>query len=98
MPGKEKRKSREKSILVITERFHPEEFGINELALYWKQKGYNVYVLTQAPSYPFDKVYSDYKNRLFHKEVWEGIVIYRIFTVLGYKKNVLLKIWHYIQF
>ena len=92
------KESKKKSILIITERFYPEEFGINDLVLSWQQKGYKVFVLTQTPSYPFDKVYDGYKNKLFQKEVWEDIVIYRIFTVLGYKKKLFLKIWHYIEF
>ena len=31
-----------KSVLIITERFYPEEFGINDLAQVWQTKGYEV--------------------------------------------------------
>jgi len=58
-----------KNVLIITERFFPEEFGINDLAIAWQAKGYEVAVLTQAPSYPFDKVYEGYKNKLFQREI-----------------------------
>ena len=85
-----------KNILIITERFFPEEFGINDLALAWKQKGYEVAVLTQHPSYPFDKSYDGYNNSLFQKSAWQGIKIYRVFSLMGYKKNVLLKILNYL--
>jgi len=86
------------SVLIITERFHPEEFGINDLAQAWQAKGYEVAVLTQAPSYPFDKVYEGYKNKLFQTEKWKGIKIYRVFSLMGYKKGVLLKVLNYLCF
>jgi glycosyltransferase involved in cell wall biosynthesis len=86
------------SALIITERFHPEEFGINDLAQAWQSKGYEVAVLTQAPSYPFDKVYEGYKNTLFQTEKWQGIKIYRVFSLMGYKKSVLLKVMNYLCF
>lgn len=83
------------SVLIITDRFHPEEFGINDLAKAWQTKGYKVAVLTQTPSYPFDKVYEGYKNKLFQRKKWQGIKVYRIFSLLGYKKNVLMKLLNY---
>nr|MDA3824087.1 glycosyltransferase family 4 protein [Bacteroidales bacterium] len=86
------------SVLIITERFYPEEFGINDLAQAWQAKGYEVAVLTQAPSYPFDKVYDGYENKVFKKENWQGIKIYRVFSLMGYKKSVLLKILNYFCF
>ncbi|TBV81129.1 MAG: glycosyltransferase WbuB [Desulfobulbaceae bacterium] len=86
------------SVLIITERFYPEEFGINDLAQAWQAKGYEVAVLTQAPSYPFDRVYEGYKNKLFQTEKWQGIKIYRVFSLMGYKKGVLLKVLNYLCF
>lgn len=85
-------------ILIITERFYPEEFGINELAVEWRCKGYKVSVLTQTPSYPFDKVYEGYRNKFFQKDTWRGIDIYRVFSLPGYKKNVFLKVLNYLVF
>lgn len=86
------------SVLIITERFYPEEFGINDLAQAWQTKGYEVAMLTQTPSYPFDKVYEGYKNKLFQTEKWEGIKIYRVFSLMGYKKSILLKALNYLFF
>ena len=86
------------SVLIITERFYPEEFGINDLAQAWQSKGYEVAVLTQIPSYPFDKVYKGYKNKFFQTEKWQGIKIYRVFSLLGYKIGVLLKVLNYLCF
>lgn len=86
------------SVLIITERFYPEEFGINDLARAWQAEGCKVAVLTQTPSYPFDRVYEGYENRLFQTERWKGIKIYRVFSLMGYKKGVLLKILNYLCF
>ena len=47
-----------KEILIIGENFYPEDFGINDLALKFQNNGYKVKVLTQNPSYPFDKIYN----------------------------------------
>ena len=86
------------SVLIITERFYPEEFGINDLAQAWQAKGYEVAVLTQAPSYPFDRVYEGYENKLFQRETWKGIKIYRVYSLMGYRKGVLLKVLNYLCF
>ena len=52
-------------ILILTERFFPEEFLINDLAAEWRSAGHDVEVLTQVPSYPGDRIFSGYRNRLF---------------------------------
>jgi glycosyltransferase involved in cell wall biosynthesis len=83
---------------LITERFYPEDFGINDLALEWKKRGSDLSVLSQAPSYPHGDVYSGYKNRLFQKTVWRGIPVFRVFSLMGYQKNVVLKILNYLCF
>ena len=58
-----------KKILIVTEYFYPEGFKIHELALEWKNKGYEVDVLTQVPTYPYGVVFENYKNTLFSKEI-----------------------------
>lgn len=39
-------------ILIVSEYFYPEEFKINEVAIEWKNKGYEVDILTQNPNLP----------------------------------------------
>ena len=69
---------RKPSILIVTEVFFPEEFNINDVALSWKSKGYDVDVLTLAPTYPLGKVFSGYKNSFFRKDEYQGINIFRL--------------------
>lgn len=87
-----------KNILLITEYFYPEEFGINDLIPKFKSSGYKVHVLTQTPSYPYDKPYNGYKNRLFQIEEKEGVIIYRVFSLLWRKKSFLPKTLAYLFF
>ena len=91
MPGKLK-------VLIVTERFYPEEFIVNDLAAEWAAGDLQVDVLTQVPSYPFGKVFAGYSNRLFSSESWRGVTIFRFFTVTGYRDSLLLKLFNYFSF
>lgn len=91
MPGKPK-------VLIVTERFHPEEFIVNDLAAEWAAGGMDVSVLTQAPSYPFGKIFKGYRNKLFSYEGWDGVAIFRFFTVTGYRDSLFLKLLNYLNF
>mgnify|MGYP006410605507 FL=1 len=53
-----------KKILIVTECFYPEEFKINDIALSWKDKGFEVSVITLIPTYPLGRVFPNYKNNL----------------------------------
>ena len=57
-----------KRILIVTEYFYPEEFKINDIALSWKEKGYEVDVLTTVPSYPESQIYKGYENKIYQKD------------------------------
>lgn len=87
-----------KKILIVTECFYPEEFKINDVALSWKNKGYEVDVLTLAPTYPLGRVFSDFKNSFFRKDEYQGINIFRLRAVTGYKDSVVKKILKYLNF
>lgn len=87
-----------KRILIVSEYFYPEEFKINEVALDWKEKGYEVDVLTQNPTYPSGKVYPSFYNRWYTKETWNGINIYRVKAVTGYKESLFKKLLKYVTF
>ena len=91
--------SKNGKILILTERFFPEEFLVNDLASEWKRRGHAVEVLTQAPSYPFDKVFEGYRNRFYQTTTeLNGIPVHRVSAVLGYNKRVTRKIWNYVHF
>ncbi|OGS13330.1 MAG: hypothetical protein A2234_04020 [Elusimicrobia bacterium RIFOXYA2_FULL_58_8] len=85
-------------VLIITERFYPEEFIINELAAEWAAGDFKVGVLTQAPSYPLGSIAPGYANRLLAGETWKNINITRFFTITGYRDSLFLKLLNYLSF
>jgi glycosyltransferase involved in cell wall biosynthesis len=90
--------TKNKKILIVTECFYPEEFKINDVALSWKDKGYDVDVLTLTPTYPLGRVFPGYKNGFFRKDEYQGINIFRVHAVTGYRDSVIKKIFKYINF
>ena len=90
--------TKNKKILIVTECFYPEEFKINDVALSWKNKGYEVDVLTLAPTYPLGRIFSGYKNSFFRKDEYQGINIFRLRAVTGYRDSAIKKILKYINF
>jgi glycosyltransferase involved in cell wall biosynthesis len=87
-----------KKILIVTECFYPEEFKINDVALSWKDKGYDVDVLTLVPTYPLGRVFPGYKNSFFQKDKYQGVNIFRVHAVTGYRDSTVKKILKYINF
>lgn len=89
---------KKKEILFISENFYPEDFGINDLIFEFANKGYSVKVLTQNPSYPFDKIYEGFDNRFFSSNTYNNVKIFRVKTFLGRKKNAFRKVFSYLYF
>lgn len=85
-------------ILVVSERFHPEEFLVNPLVLDWVRRGHEVRVLTQAPSYPQGRVHAGWKNRPSAGEDWRGATVARTRTVTGYADSLAKKLANYVAF
>lgn len=85
-------------ILIVSERFWPEDFLVNDIALECKKRGDEVEVLTQVPSYPFDKIYDGYKNKHIQTTYYEGIPVHRVNTWFGYNKSAIRKMLNYIHF
>ena len=87
-----------KKILIVSECFLPEEFKINDVALSWVKQGYSVDVLTLTPTYPLGQVFLGYKNKFLYKEKLQGINIYRVRAVSGYRENFVKKVLRFLNF
>lgn len=86
-------------ILIVVERFYPEDFLVNDLAAEWKRQGHEVEVLTQVPSYPFDKIYDGYKNKMYQTtREFNDIPVHRVSTIFGYNSSVAKKVLNYLHF
>jgi glycosyltransferase involved in cell wall biosynthesis len=88
--------TKDKKLLVITEVFAPEEFLINDLVFHWKNEGFSVSVLTRNPSYPAGQIFPGYSNKLFQREVMDGVTVHRVQFIPGYKRNKHLKVMNYL--
>lgn len=86
------------NILIVTERFWPEDFIINDFAIEACRLGYCINIFTQQPSYPLGRIPNGWTNSLFSKESWRSIEIFRIKTILGYRKSLAYKIFNYLWF
>ena len=85
-------------ILVLTQYFWPETFGINEVACALKTRGHTVEVMTGKPNYPEGKFFTGYAAWGFVKEFWNVIPIYRIPMMARGKKSTLKLILNYCSF
>jgi len=87
-----------KKILIVSEYFYPEEFKINEIAIEWQKKGYEVDILTNVPTYPAGKIFDGYENRWYQKDSYEGMNIFRVKAITGYKESIFKKLLKYFAF
>ena len=87
-----------KRILIVTEYFYPEEFKINDMALGWKERGYDVDILTLHPTYPHGKIFETYQNRWYSRDEYKGMRVYRLKSVTGYKESLFKKLLKYFSF
>lgn len=65
-------------ILVVTHYFWPEVFRINEIVKFFREKNYNVDILTGPPNYPEGKLHEDYRLNKKKFNNYYGSKIYRV--------------------
>lgn len=69
-------------ILFLTDNFPPEVNApasrTYEHCKEWVRAGADVTVITCAPNFPQGKVYEGYKNKLYQKEIIDGIKVIRV--------------------
>jgi colanic acid biosynthesis glycosyl transferase WcaI len=85
-------------VLIVTQYFWPENFKINEVAIYLKSKGHEVTVLTGQPNYPDGKIYKGYSFTTPEVELFEEIEVFRLPTIPRGKRNPFKLILNYILF
>lgn len=65
-------------VLLVSQYFWPETFGINALTLALRARGVEVTVLTGKPNYPDGKVFAGYSAWGCRRENWQGIEVVRV--------------------
>jgi glycosyltransferase involved in cell wall biosynthesis len=84
-------------ILFLSDNFPPEVNApasrTYEHTREWVKAGHQVTVITCAPNFPKGSVFSGYRNRLWQREIIEGVVVIRVWSYItaneGFTKRVL---------
>lgn len=86
-----------KKILIVSQYFWPESFRVNELVLEYKNRGYDIEVLTSIPNYPKGKVFPEYKSNPSKYKDYFGIKVHRV-PQISRRNNYLSLALNYISF
>ena len=84
------------NILIVSQRFWPENFRINIIINKLKQRN-NIYVLTEKPNYPNKIIPKKYKKKFFYNENKNKLKILRVPTISRGNNNFQLLI-NYFNF
>lgn len=85
-------------ILIVSQYFWPESFGINALAQALVREGVEVEVLTGKPNYPDGVVFPGYWARGAQVESWNGIPVHRVPLSPRGRRSAVGLILNYLSF
>ena len=89
-------------ILFLTDNFPPEVNApasrTHEHCREWVAKGARVTVITCAPNFPQGHVYPGYKNKIWQKEIIDGILVIRVWSYIAPNDGVVLRTIDYLSF
>ena len=86
-------------ILLLTDNFVPETnspaLRAYEHARHWVAAGHTVTVVATIPNFPVGRPLPPYRNRLYQREVIDGIQVVRVWTVLAPNRGIF---WRSVDF
>ena len=85
------------NILIISQRYWPENFRITDIAESLGQSGHKVTVLTGLPNYPNGIIFSGYENGERRTEKHNGVTIKRALEIPRHS-NLIFRILNYYSF
>jgi glycosyltransferase involved in cell wall biosynthesis len=89
-------------ILFLTDNFPPETNApatrTYEHCLKWINMGYKVTVITCFPNFPKGKVFEGYSNKLYQKEIIDGIRVFRVWSYITTNSGFVKRIIDYISY
>lgn len=92
------RKCRQLSVLVVSQYFFPELFGINNIVADLQERGHRVTVLTGTPNYPTGVFFKGYGGWKVRRDTWKNATIIRV-PILARGQNSRLRLaLNYISF
>lgn len=84
-------------ILVISQRYYPENFRINDITFELAKRGNEITVLTGIPNYPEGEIYPGYENKQNTIEIINGVKVIRC-KELPRKKGAIHLFMNYMSF
>ena len=89
-------------LLFLTDNFPPEVNApatrTYEHCKEWVKQGIEVTVITCFPNFPQGEVYKGYKNKLYQKEIIDGIQVIRVWTFITANEGFIKRTFDYISF
>lgn len=89
-------------ILFITDNFPPEVNApatrTYEHVKEWQKRGAVVTIITCTPNFPHGQVYEGYKNKLYQKEIIDGIEVIRVWSYITSNSGFIKRILDYMSF
>src|SRR5690606_5812628 len=89
-------------LLFLTDNFPPEVNApanrTYEHCKEWVKSGVDVTVITCAPNFPKGEVYPGYKNKLYQRELIDGIKVIRVWSYITANEGFVKRILDYISF
>ena len=90
------------NILIISDNFYPEinaaATRVYERSIHWVKLGHKVTVITSNPNFPEGKLHKGYENRLFRREIIDGIDVIRVYTYITANEGIVLRTLDFISF
>jgi len=84
-------------ILVVSQRFYPENFRINDIVTELQNRGHQITVLCGLPNYPEGRIYKGYEKGKKRIEEYNGVKVIRVKEVAR-RNNILFRFLNYYSF
>jgi glycosyltransferase involved in cell wall biosynthesis len=84
-------KNRSLSVLIVSQYFFPESFGLNALVAELQARGHKITVLTGMPNYPSGSFAEGYGGWKIRRETWKGVTVIRV-PILARGQNSRLRL------
>ena len=89
-------------VLFLTDNFPPESNApatrTYEHCKKWVEMGEDVTVITCFPNFPQGKVFEGYKNKLYQKEVIDGIKVIRVWSYISANKGFAKRVMDFMSY
>jgi colanic acid biosynthesis glycosyl transferase WcaI len=86
------------NLLIVSQYFYPENFGVNDVACDLAAKGHAVTVLTGMPNYPTGRIEPKYRGPWVRREIIRGVSVVRVPILPRGQKSYFLLALNYLSF